>query len=644
VNALLAHSTLAGIYDPHASLDTEGGIRAVGRAVEGPEERDVVATAPLTAVRSPRAAWTRPGLPGVFCLLVGRLYNLDELRQEVGVATGVEPEVVVAAAYRRLGPGALERLSGSFALLLWDVEARRGLVAQDQLGMRSVYYCEQGSRLYFASDVAPLLRMLPKTPAPDEVTLVHRLSNSNPPMERTIYVGVRRLTAGHLLELGDKRWSWHRYWEPRYRRPSRRSFEDVRDGLWAAVMSAVHARMGEAENIGIVMSGGIDSLTVATAAMEAARDGRPQPRGYSAVFPGNARIDETDRIQLLADGLGVPSIQIEPRPGGVLPLMLDYMKRWEIPVTGPGYLLERPLLERAAADGVVALLDGQGGNEVFGLSPYLIADRLRRGRVVSSVRLARRLPLAREHPPWRQTMALWRLFGLKGAVPYRLHETARQHRGRFVPRSLAPESARIYAETNDPLSWKRNLSGPLWWAFKSYLLTRGREETSLTEYLRHRAAMVGIEARPPLMDLGLVEFVLSTPPELDFDHRYDRPVIRDSLKGSAPDAVRLDRRKSNLASFYHQGWIEHDLPLVRRVLLAPDVEVRRLVEPGSIAQLLEDPPRVGGRNWMQWGPTIWGLLVVECFLQYLADPSWLDRLLDSPELVAPRSRVVDVRP
>jgi asparagine synthase (glutamine-hydrolysing) len=644
VTAFLAHSTLAGIYDPHASLETESAIRAVGCAIDGAEEREVVATAPLTAVRSPRAGWARSGLPGVFCLLVGRLYNLHEVCQEAGIPVGVEPEVAVAAAYRRLGTGVLERLSGPFALLLWDVEARRGLVAQDQLGTRSVYYCEQGSRLYFGSDVAPLLRMLQKVPAPDEVTLVHQVSNSNPPMERTIYEGVQRLTAGHLLELGDRRWRRTRYWEPRYRRPSRRSREEVREGLWAAVVSAVHARMGEAETIGIVMSGGIDSSTVATAAMEAARNGRPKPRGYSAVFPSDAQIDESDRIELVADGIGIPSIQIEPCPGGVLPLMLDYMKSWGIPVTGPGYLLERPLLEHAAADGVVALLDGQGGDEVFGFSPYLIADRLRRGRIVSSVRLARRFPLALEHPPWRQTMVLWRLFGLKGAVPYRLHEPARQHRGRFVPRNLTPESARLYAETNDPLSWKRNPSGPLWWAFKSYLLTRGREETSLTEYLRHRAAMVGIEARPPLMDLGLVEFVLSTPPELDFDNRYDRPIIRESLKGSAPDAVRLDRRKSNLASFYHRGWIERDLPVVRKVLLAPNVEVRRLVEPGSIDELLENPPPVGGRNWMQWGPRLWGLLAVECFLQYQADPSWVDRLLDSPELAEPRSRVVHTRP
>jgi asparagine synthetase B (glutamine-hydrolysing) len=309
-------------------------------------------------------------------------------------------------------------------------------------------------------------------------------------------------------------------------------------------------------------------------------------------------------------------------------------------VTGPGYLLERPLVERAAADGIAALLDGQGGDELFGLSPYLIADHVRRGRIVSSIRLARRLPVAVEHAPWRRTIAMWRVFGVKGALPYRPHAAARRHRGRYVPQHLAREGAVIFTETDDALAWKRNPAGPLWWAFKAQLVTRGREKSSLPEYLRHRAAMVGVESRPPLMDLNLVEFALSIPPELDFDSRYDRPNIRESLKGSVPDSLRLDRRKSNLAAFYHYGWIERDLPLVRKVLLSRDVETQRFVRPGYIAGLLDDPPPIGGKDWMLWGPKVWGLLAVECFLQYQTDPEWATRLLNSPELALPSSRVV----
>jgi len=69
----------------------------------------------------------------------------------------------------------------------------------------------------------------------------------------------------------------------------------------------------------------------------------------------------------------------------------------------------------AAADGITALLDGQGGDELFGFSPYLVADRVRHGRLLSSLRLARSFPNLGHTPPWRHTLHLWRRFGFNAA-------------------------------------------------------------------------------------------------------------------------------------------------------------------------------------------------------------------------------------
>ena len=72
---------------------------------------------------------------------------------------------------------------------------------------------------------------------------------------------------------------------------------------------------------------------------------------------------------------------------GHIRLALEYQRDWGIPSGGPGYLLERPLLERAARDGALGILDGQGGDELFGFSPYLIADRARHGKLRAAVQL-----------------------------------------------------------------------------------------------------------------------------------------------------------------------------------------------------------------------------------------------------------------
>ena len=75
-----------------------------------------------------------------------------------------------------------------------------------------------------------------------------------------------------------------------------------------------------------------------------------------------------------------------------------------LPLSGPGYVIEYPLLERAAADGVDVLIDGQGGDEVFGPALYLLSDLVSRMRFVASIQTARRYPGARNVAPWNRSL------------------------------------------------------------------------------------------------------------------------------------------------------------------------------------------------------------------------------------------------
>jgi hypothetical protein len=140
--------------------------------------------------------------------------------------------------------------------------------------------------------------------------------------------------------------------------------------------------------------------------------------------------------------------------------------------------------------------------------------------------------------------------------------------------------------------------------------------------------MAGLDARMPLMDLDLIQLSLTVPPQYDFDPRLDRPLIRQAMAGSIPDEIRLSPFKSNLASYYHEGLAEHDLHHVRRVLLAPDAEVRQYVDEEFIRTRLERPPRVGDRGWIDWLSPIWCLLTAETWLRSQADPAYIERLLE----------------
>jgi asparagine synthetase B (glutamine-hydrolysing) len=165
------------------------------------------------------------------------------------------------------------------------------------------------------------------------------------------------------------------------------------DGLWNQLAHAVGSRMTDSGPTALIMSGGVDSSSVAAAAV-ASTTGEVQVRGYSAVFPGypHRRVDESARINALVEGLQLPSTRVRIEAGGAFALGLDFLSDWGVPATGAGYLIERPLLELAVADGARVVLDGQGGDELYALSGFLIADRVLHGRLLSSWRLTQRLP------------------------------------------------------------------------------------------------------------------------------------------------------------------------------------------------------------------------------------------------------------
>jgi asparagine synthase (glutamine-hydrolysing) len=632
---MAGHVTLAGLIDPGRAFDESGARRMLVPALEPERTARIVAAGPLAAARSGvESVHHTP--PSPVCLLAGTILNLDEICAlvEKPVTDGAEP--ILAAGFRQFGAGLVERLSGAFVLLVWDPTEQRGVLAEDHLGVRSLYYSRSGSRLVFASDVRPLLSLLPTRPGPERAMIAHWLIDSSPSAEMTIHEGIRRLGAGHLLEIEGTRAERRQFWEPRYRRPARRTRSEAASELWTSVAAAVRARIGTGERAGIIMSGGIDSSTVAAASFEACGNGRSMPRAYSAVFPGRPELDESEAIDNLVDALGMESVQIEPAPQGAYAFMLDYLERWHLPLPGPGGLLERPLMERARADGIDVLLDGQGGDEVFGFSPYLVADRLRLGRFISSIRLTRQFPLMVERAPRNFSRRMLTMYGLKPALPLAFIDAARRYRRR-QPRLLNEESTQAYLESYDPMSWRRGVSGPLWWAYKAHLLTRSREEIYLPEFLRHRAAMAGAEARPPLMDVPLVELVLGFPPELDFEATYDRPVIREALRGRVPDRVRLSTMKSNLSPYYYDTLAGADLAVARQLLEPSDAEIRAYVTPRAIDYALSAPPLdKGGMHWM-W--PVWGLSSIEAWLQFQKDPEFVERLRRSPRLVSFASRI-----
>lgn len=622
---------LAGIYDPRRRGADDVMSRRLRNAF-GPEAEGRARFVGPLAIVSDGPASSR----GTGCALEGSLYNRRELARRLGEEPDTDAEIVLARGYERWGEQLLADLRGAFALVAWTEGAEEILLAQDQVGAGALFVHESGHELAFASEVCHLLRLLPRTPEPEETALVRWIAGEDLPDGVTMFSGVRRLGAGRLVSISSGVRNERKYWIPRYEPPLEGSRLEIAAQLKDSLSDAVALRTRGVGKVGVTLSGGFDSSAVASvAALVKPQDQRLY--GYSTVFPDHPDMDDRDYLDVLASTLPLTNVRYRVEPGGALEVALAYLRDWRLPLSGPGWVTEVPLLRRAADDGVQVMLDGQGGDETFGIVPFLLADLIRAGRLLQAVSLVRhRFPGAGEKASWRPTARVLMQFGLRPALPHSLYAALRRLRGpeRHSPAFLDDHASRLLAESVDGLDWACADNEPRWWLGLRQLLIDVRETMGLGDFVRQRAEWFGLEARPPLFDVDLIRTALRVPPDFRFDPYLDRPIGREALGGVLPDPIRLSRRKSNLAPLYHRGLTGPDLPLIRQILGDKRVEIAAWTRPEAIRRLIDHPPQVRGPNWYGWLSGIWGCITAECWLRSLSDPAFAENTLGQG-LVAP---------
>jgi asparagine synthase (glutamine-hydrolysing) len=552
----------------------------------------------------------------VLCVLDGAIQDVDELAAELGEPAG-DPQALLAIAWSRWGAATFERLRGEWGAVLWDAAGQRGVATCDRLGCRALYYSEATGALVFASQLQDVLSTLPTRPPPDTTSLSHWLAGGGPPAGRTLYDGVRRLGGGRLLSFGQAGVEVTAWWRPQYRDPVPRSRAEAGQELRGHLERSLARCRAEADATGVLLSGGLDSGAVAALLTDGGR--RAGGRAYSAVFPGLPTVDERPLIDELADAFGLTSVRVEADVGPLLGAGVAYLLHCEVPPSSPNLFFWLPLLRRAADDGTAILIDGEGGDELYGVARYLLADLVRRGRPLAALRLARRFPNAGDHPPWRPVLRVTRDYGLLGAMPAGLHAAARRLRspGRQAPFWLAPDAARAYIRSDDPWAWARG-QGPRWWLGLLEALTSADGAVLARDHVRARSAMAGLEPRHPLLDADVVDFMLGVDPRHAFGPHLSRPLLREAVRGLLPDVVRLRGQKSTFDALFHRSLAGPESERIRRLLTGPSAEVRPYVDDHALRTL------VGPNGWraaggvQRWGMAVWRMVTAELFLRHQA--------------------------
>lgn len=451
----------------------------------------------------------------------GEIYNFKELRPEherdgYAFRTGTDTEVLLQH-YRRHGVAALDDFRGMFAFALWDAVQERLLLVRDRLGIKPIYYVDRDGVLLFASEIKSLLQHPLVRPQLDRARLSEWFALRFTVAPDTILQGIRKLEPGHYLEASPRGVRKVRYWDvPSGRRPiSRGAAEEEYRSL---LEDAVRLRLRADVPVGVFLSGGLDSSTIALSAAQLASG---PIETFTVGYAGADSISELPRARAVAAQLGATHHEL--LLDDVAPEVLDdVVWHLEEPIGDPATVLLYRLSE-FTRQRVTVVLSGEGSDET----------NLGYRKLRSFQRWAWLQSLGPLKDIASRAWLGWRVPGvvLNGGRPRETDVYAELTWPEVARRTAAVGAGewrggleRLLADAGQRSAFERLL----------YLDLKGWLGDDLLLKVDKTTMAYALEARVPFLDHKLVEFNLTLPPEWKIDRHGTKRFLRDIVRGRLP--------------------------------------------------------------------------------------------------------------
>ncbi|MCA9116376.1 MAG: asparagine synthase (glutamine-hydrolyzing) [Planctomycetaceae bacterium] len=307
------------------------------------------------------------------CVLVynGELYNDSQLREELAALgyrfrTKCDSETVLAA-WMAWGPQFASRLDGMFALAIYDFRTRQLVLLRDRFGLKPLYFARLSRGIAFASSL-PALRLHPGLGiAPDWASLSHYLTSFRLTLgSRTLFQGISQLQPATMLIRsedaagGEPREELQRYWEYPTDIDHSLDYEAAEHLLQDRLTSAVGRQLVSDRPVGMLLSGGVDSGTIAAIAREQSAGIRASCSGAGDLDPGG----ELDSARQCAAATGLEYDEVRLNAADYYDTWQWLLERGGTPLSTPSDVMLHQLARRLKGSVAVAL-SGEGADELL---------------------------------------------------------------------------------------------------------------------------------------------------------------------------------------------------------------------------------------------------------------------------------------
>lgn len=493
---------------------------------------------------------------GLWIVFNGEIYNFVELREELKAAghefsTRTDTEVILAA-YHQWGEECVTRFNGDWAFCILDTRRRSLFLSRDRYGVKPLYFARSVDHFAFASEIKALLslpflaRSLNRALAFD-----HCYLHCRDHTEQTLFAGISQLMPGHniTIDLRSGKTQKRRYYTLSYcselGKYDHRTASEHAANVLELLTDSVKLRLRADVPVGTCLSGGIDSSAIAaiTGRLLGQDIGRRVQNTFTAAFPGEP-FDESRFAQLVVDRTGVRGHWIYPSREGYsreLPAILHHQDE---PFGGTSIYAQWEVMHEASKH-VKVVLDGQGGDEVFGgyrdYHTSFLANLLLEGRLgtfttetLSTITKATGLREAFE--------------GVK-SLPFFILPDAWKRRIYRLRYQTDLKSTKQFIRGDDHCGlehidkkFRPHLSELLYHYLTAYSLPH------LLKYEDRNSMAHSIEARVPFTDYRLVDYMFSIPAVYKIRHGWTKWLLRLAVKDLLPAQIVWRRDKLGFAA------------------------------------------------------------------------------------------------
>lgn len=509
------------------------------------------------------------------CAIVynGEIYNMGELKKELQnegacFETTSDTEVILEG-YMLHGVDYIKRLNGIFAIAIWDANQESLYLFRDRLGVKPLFYIMAGETLVFSSEIKGLFEYPQITPVLDRDGLCEIFAlGPAKSYGKGVFKNVMEVLPGQFIRFAKHTWEQKPYWEL-VSKPHEDSFDETVEKTAWLLEDSVKKQMLSDIPISTFLSGGVDSsLVTAICAKELKKQGKVL-NTFSFDFKDNKKYFKSNSFQPSEDRPWVDQMvdycqtnhhYLECDNMELIDYLFKAVDARDLPCMAD---VESSLLYFCSK--VVGInsvtLTGECADEIFGGYPWF----------------HKKEAFEADAFPWSMSMEPRKTL-LSEDVIRQLHMEEYAHE---AYQKTIRETPLLPGESKEEKRRREIAYLNLRW-FMVTLLDR-MDRTSMYS---------GLEARVPLADHRIVEYIWNVPWTMKCPDGIVKGLLRSAGAGMLPDDV-LWRKKSPYPKTYHPEYEQLLGKRLQEVLADPNAPIRQLLDTKKVNDFVNSPSDYG---------------------------------------------------